>query len=899
MAKPVRRNIAHLAPSEIEHLVDVIRQVDLLAYSDGVSYWDKQDQIHQHTHNHGGNSFIPWHRELVNRFEALLQQVDPDIALHYWDWTDDPRAAADGNGGTVDLLTDQFFGTANGLVDGPLASLHNGDVLAGSREDTGSWTDPPRAIERFCVAGAPGVASDTAILGSTTGVAQAHQWTTVRGEIEGSHNTAHLFFGIGSDIRDGHQAFEDPFVFLLHANVDRLFAMWQTEPGQEWRLDPDLVFGDQSNTNDVEGILHNLQPWDGTVEIGAPLPPWTGGSSAIEVKNCRHPSVVTPPCYDTLPVTVTQAAPLAGQPVRFLDAVEHVQTARALHLTVRACIPVTAAAAVTGPFTLLDASVQSDPADGFTTSELLIWVLHTPDAAGTTASGTLTVDIAETGDHFEVPIEANAIAKPTVGTSLVLDRSGSMDLPSGVAAKKRIDVLHEAAPLFVHLLGDSDGVGVVAFDTDAAELEPVQDAGGLIGGVGRADALAAIGLHATNPFGLTAIGDGIEAAASQLAAVSGDYEHGATIVFTDGHETAAKTIAEVAPSITSRVFAIGLGTAEALNPGALSDIAASTGGYLLLTGNPGPDDTILLQKYFAQVLAGATNNVIIVDPDGFVPIGGVETVPFPVSAADRRLDVVVLSEAAPTITVSLEAPDGTEFPAAGGTEIVDDNSRLLRVDLAGLADPASIAGTWHVHLKIDKRRLRRWIKRLEELGRKADLVRLDTHGVPYTLTVQGQSSLRLSVRVNQPSRRPGALAQATATLTHSSIPLSHSATVDAIVTRPDGSVWTERMTQAGDGVFTVPVPTEIPGVHRLLARASGADLAGQRFTREELRTIPVWSRGDDPAPPLEQPGDGADRLDWCQLLSCWLHDATVARALRAHDIDPKKLASCLDEACRE
>ena len=28
----------------------------------------------------------------------------------------------------------------------------------------------------------------------------------------------------------GHDAFQDPFVVLLHANVDRLYAMWQCPP---------------------------------------------------------------------------------------------------------------------------------------------------------------------------------------------------------------------------------------------------------------------------------------------------------------------------------------------------------------------------------------------------------------------------------------------------------------------------------------------------------------------------------------------------------------------------------------------------------------------------------------------------------------------------------------------
>lgn len=150
---PLRRNFAHLASAEREAFANAVRQIDLLAYPDGVSYWDKQDQIHQATHNHGGNSFIPWHRELCNRFEKLLQQADPDVALHYWDWTQDPRAADDGAGGTTNLCEDTTMGTANGLVEGVLEPLHNGDVLAGSRDDTGDPADPPRVIRRDCLPG--------------------------------------------------------------------------------------------------------------------------------------------------------------------------------------------------------------------------------------------------------------------------------------------------------------------------------------------------------------------------------------------------------------------------------------------------------------------------------------------------------------------------------------------------------------------------------------------------------------------------------------------------------------------------------------------------------------------------------------------------------------------------
>jgi hypothetical protein len=909
MAGPVRRNFAHLSPAERQAFIDALLQADLSTFSDGVSYWDKQDQIHQGTHNHNGNSFVPWHRELVNRFEALLQQADPDVALPYWDWTEDPRAADDGQGGTVNLLSSTLMGTASGVVDGPLAALHNGGALAGSRDATGSFTDPPRQITRACAPGAPAVPSDAAVLASSNGNPQAQQWTALRIALESAHDTAHVFFGAGSTIFDPHAAFEDPFVFLLHCNVDRLFAMWQTEPGQEWRLDPDQVYGDQSETADDKGILQTLQPWDGTVEFGAPIEPWVGASPSIEVKNSRHPSVVRPPCYDTLPLTVEQVAPAPGDPVRFLDVVEHLPTARALRLRVRGCASVTANASVTGPFTLLAPSVTSPQPDGFEERDLLVWVLFSPGAAGSSAAGTLTVTIAETGDVLTVPVSATVVPNPTVGTSLVLDRSGSMDLPSGLPLKTRMEVLHDAAPLFVALLDDDDGSGVVRFDTDAAEAAPVQDAGPMIGGAGRLASSTAITTTATNVAGLTAIGDGLEAGAGQLGAVAGDYDSTATIVFTDGHETADKTIAAAASSVNSRVFAIGLGTADQLNPGALSDIANGTGGYLLLTGNPGVDDQLLLQKYFAQVLAGATNSAIVVDPDGFVPVGGQAVVPYDLTAADIRADVLVLGEMARALTVELVAPDGTTLtPGAGAAEIVADAYRALRVVPADALAPQAGVGTWKAVLSVDRGELDRFIRRLREriakldrdkLGRFLELVLagIETHGVPYSLTVQARSALRLAVTLSQGSRLPGTPGRLRATLTDSGIPLAASAALHAVVTAPDGTQRTLALAGVEPGVFAAEVPTDGPGVYRVLVRAAGTDLRGTPFTREELRTLAVWARGDEQPPLVIDPAGGPGGLDACRSLLCLLEDDGVRRLLERNEVDADRVARCVKLGC--
>ncbi len=906
MTGPIRRNFAHLTTAEQQAFIDAVLQADLSTYADGVSYWDKQDQIHEGTHNHGGNSFLPWHRELVNRYEALLQQSNPDVAMHYWDWTQDPRAASDGQHGTVAVLSTALLGTAAGQLDGPLAALHNGGVLAGSRDQTGSFTDPPQTVNRACLPGAPGVASDSSIISSADATPQAQQWTTFRAAVEGAHNTTHGFFGPGSTIRASHRAFEDPFVFLLHSNADRLFAMWQTQPGQEWRLDPDQVYGDQSNTVGPESILATLQPWDGTVEFGAPIEPWVGASPSIDARNCRHPAVVRPPCYDTLPLTVEQVAPLPGDPLRFLDVVENLPTARALRLRVRGCTAVTATASVTGPFTVLASPVATAAPVGFEATDLLVWVLYSPGAAGSTASGTLTVTIGETGEVFDVPITATVVPNPSVGTSLVLDTSGSMSAPSGLSGKDRMDVLHDAAPLFVTLLDTDDGVGVVRFDTDAVEATPVVDAGPLIGGLGRSAAQAAIAATVTNPLGLTAIGDGLEAAAAQLAVAAANYDSTATIVFTDGHETADRTIAAAASSVNSRVFAIGLGTADQLNPGALSDIANGTGGFLLLTGNPGIDDQVLLQKYFAQVLAGATNSAVVVDPDGFVRPGEQVVVPFDLTAADIRADVIVLGEMSRVLRVELIAPDGTAVSAGAGAQEIDgDAHRVLRVT-------PTAAGRWQAVLSVDKAELERWRRDLRKRPRDDDdnkrtgqllkrrLTALEEHGVPFTLSVQARSALRLAVEVTQRSRTPGASGLIRATLTDSGVPLADSASVHAQVIAPDGTQSTLPLLPVEAGVFQSEVTTTAAGVYRILVRAVGADLRGVRFTREELRTMAVWARGDEPPPlVIETAPRSGSTLDLCALLLCLLRDDGVRQLLEGHKIDPDRVTGCVQKACAD
>jgi len=277
----IRKNVAKISQDDRDRLRDAFIELGQRKYPDGSSYWHKQDAIHQATDAHEGVSFLPWHRELCNRLEALLREVDPGVSLHYWDWTTDPRASDNGTGGTTNLFTDDFMGNGNGDVSAPFESLGRPTI---SRE-VASGAPPPSQ---------PPAQSDEDIISAGNTALIEDQYQLFHDNLQNlpNHDRTHGY--IGGNIGFEHTAFEDPFVFLLHSNVDRLWASWQLIAGEEWRLDPDKVYG-KVGTNDR--ILRNLEPWAG----GSNMRPWAHPDNQQEVKTSKDPSVVKPPLYDTNP----------------------------------------------------------------------------------------------------------------------------------------------------------------------------------------------------------------------------------------------------------------------------------------------------------------------------------------------------------------------------------------------------------------------------------------------------------------------------------------------------------------------------------------------------------------------------------------------------------------------
>jgi hypothetical protein len=297
----IRRNIAHVEPTERTMLRDALIQLNNRFFPGsrtdpipgGVSWWFKQDEIHQATHVHEGPEFLPWHREIVNRLEAMLRQINPQLSLHYWDWTQDPRAIPNANlgGGTtgvLNLFTTAFMGYG-GSTSAPIGEpwLSAGYYVPGANPHRdgagGNAADPPQTVTRF-VSGSPASTSgDTAIV-------NAADYPAMRRLLESAHNAMHGFVNMGGQ----HVSFRDPFVFLLHSNVDRLFAMWQTDPAHPERIDPNTVYGSESND---PGLNSNIRPWSG---VPPTVRPWAPPENEREAKNYKHPSVVTPPSYASI-----------------------------------------------------------------------------------------------------------------------------------------------------------------------------------------------------------------------------------------------------------------------------------------------------------------------------------------------------------------------------------------------------------------------------------------------------------------------------------------------------------------------------------------------------------------------------------------------------------------------
>jgi tyrosinase len=224
----IRKHAEHLSATERDRFLAAFGTLNGAGHGRFADFRD----MHVRTtlkESHGNTGFLPWHRTYLLDLERELQAIDSTVALPYWRF-DQPAP---------NLFTKAFLGEAD-----PTGTVH---FTVG--HPFGSWVAAgiPGIIRtpRFPVASAPSLSNEvqTLALGGPTGLFAGFR------RMEGDpHGFAHTSFN--GPIMDPATSPQDPLFFLLHANVDRLWAKWQ------W-------------------VKHRADPNDGSAFV-APTPPLIG-----------------------------------------------------------------------------------------------------------------------------------------------------------------------------------------------------------------------------------------------------------------------------------------------------------------------------------------------------------------------------------------------------------------------------------------------------------------------------------------------------------------------------------------------------------------------------------------------------------------------------------------------
>ena len=257
---------------------------------------------------HGDVQFLPWHRAYLLDLERELQAIDASVMIPYWRF-DQPAP---------NVFTAAFMGDT---------SNPSGRVRFQSGHPLQFWaTDNQpgivRAFRTFSSGTAPSLRSEAQTLSLGGASALYANFRAMEGD---PHGLAHTSFN--GFLQTIPTAPRDPLFFMLHANVDRLWAKWQ------WfnhRTDPRLAasFSPAQTPRIGRSLGDTLWPWNHDLNPprpnfapGGPMPPSAstpapGGTPSLEDMIDFQAVAVGDPLgfdYDDVPFE-PPAAIIAGGP---------------------------------------------------------------------------------------------------------------------------------------------------------------------------------------------------------------------------------------------------------------------------------------------------------------------------------------------------------------------------------------------------------------------------------------------------------------------------------------------------------------------------------------------------------------------------------------------------------
>ncbi|HEA22429.1 MAG TPA: hypothetical protein ENH87_16130 [Pricia antarctica] len=264
----------------------------------------------------GAYSFLSWHRYFLFHMEQQLQSKVPGVMVPYWDWTDPSSIMTNtfmGPDGTTGGRVQQGYFAVNRPDTGPntttlpawwpaslngwtLSDIFPSNARGGLKRSTGAAADTPLPSpidiqQALAKANYPDFQGG---LEAGVGIASGHRL----------HNDMHRWFGGHMQILQASPF--DPFFYLVHCNVDRLWAMWQADGHMnEFPANPPGAGDAHHHRNDL------MYPWIGgaagygtnaAIAGSVPMPSWVTGPGAktnADTLNYRSEFGYT---YDTLPI---------------------------------------------------------------------------------------------------------------------------------------------------------------------------------------------------------------------------------------------------------------------------------------------------------------------------------------------------------------------------------------------------------------------------------------------------------------------------------------------------------------------------------------------------------------------------------------------------------------------
>jgi tyrosinase len=206
--------------------------------------WNRFAAIHATFCPHGNWYFLPWHRAYLVALENIVRDLadKPDFALPYWDWTTErqlPSPFAAGN-------------SRNNPLNHPRPEFEANETLPDDMVG-------PQVISRILASPDFEAFGSARPLGQNSAAPAWQRRLGARTELEfNPHDGVHG--SLGGDMAQVAPASRDPIFYLHHANVDRLWAVWNARgnansPEPFWRN-----FAFNRNFINADG-----SPWNVTV----------------------------------------------------------------------------------------------------------------------------------------------------------------------------------------------------------------------------------------------------------------------------------------------------------------------------------------------------------------------------------------------------------------------------------------------------------------------------------------------------------------------------------------------------------------------------------------------------------------------------------------------------------